>query len=154
MRASGRNVCVKFLLDDCRGICVYSHDKTHLPSGRWWESEDKRAKVRDMYSWDIFRQKPASTSSLPKLLSIIDSRFAWTPKHTAKVEEAHVWRDHIMMLEGFGEDKDDLPYATWVSTGKHGPRPVCPFHRGRCSRCSSLGEEWANMGDLLKTKSI
>jgi len=129
----GRNVCVRFLVDDCRGMCMYSHDRTHLPSGRWWESEDKRSTVRDMYRWN-FRERPASTPSLSQRLAHIDNRFAWTPKHTAKVEEAHVWRGHIMMLEGFGEDEDDRAYATWASTGKRGPRPLC---RLGCVQCAN-----------------
>ncbi|KAF8268649.1 hypothetical protein EI94DRAFT_1785746 [Lactarius quietus] len=125
----GRNVCVNFLVGTCLGGCVYSHDKTFLPSGRWWEKEDKRAYVRDMLTWDALRLKP---DSLPQLLAIMDSRIAWTPKHTAKVEEAHVWKNHIMMLEGFGEDLEDLEYATWVSKGKHGPRPICRLRCGQC----------------------
>jgi hypothetical protein len=36
-----------------------------------------------------------------------------------------------MMLEGFGEDADDLEYATYVTKGRHGPRPNC----GRCLQC-------------------
>ncbi|KAF8258070.1 hypothetical protein EI94DRAFT_1708353 [Lactarius quietus] len=94
----------------CKLSSWYLPRRTFLPSGRWWEKEDKRAYVRDMLTWDALRLKP---DSLPQLLAIMDSRIAWTPKHTAKVEEAHVWKNHIMMLEGFGEDLEDLEYATW-----------------------------------------
>ncbi|KAN0129038.1 hypothetical protein V8E53_013188 [Lactarius tabidus] len=131
----GRNVCVNFLVGSCSGECACSHDNTYLPSGRWWASEKKRAEVRDWlnrYSRDVFEPRPVL---LPQLLALIDARVAWTPKHTAKVEEAHVWRGHVMMLEGFGEDADDLEYADYVTKGRHGPRPNC----GRCLQC--LGPE-------------
>ena len=29
------------------------------------------------------------------------------------------------MLEGFGEDADDLRYAIWTSRERHGPRSTC-----------------------------
>ncbi len=61
-----------------------------------------------MSRWAIFRQ---NTASLPHLLAIINERIAWTPAHAAKTEEAYVWRDSIMMLEGFGDLTDNLEYA-------------------------------------------
>jgi len=45
----GRNVCIYFLLGNCKfgGVaCVYCHDKTYLPlADHWWEDEEKRAQI-------------------------------------------------------------------------------------------------------------
>jgi hypothetical protein len=41
---SGRNVCIDFLIDHCKlgpRKCLYSHDKTYLPSGGWWNDREK-----------------------------------------------------------------------------------------------------------------
>ncbi|KAH9035205.1 TPR-like protein [Lactarius pseudohatsudake] len=47
----GRNVCVQFLFGECRfGSCVYSHDKAYLPSGRWWDDDQKLADVSLEYA--------------------------------------------------------------------------------------------------------
>ncbi|KAH9059450.1 hypothetical protein EDB83DRAFT_2224440 [Lactarius deliciosus] len=111
----GRNVCLHFLLGDCRvGSCVYSHDKAYLPSGRWWGCERKLAEIRDMSRWPFCRQNPAV---LPRMFAIIDNRISWKPAQAAKPEDAYVWRDSIMMLEGFGDATDDLGYATFISRG-------------------------------------
>ncbi|KAF8258067.1 hypothetical protein EI94DRAFT_1755912 [Lactarius quietus] len=103
----GRNVCVLFLLGYCFGRCAYSHDMTYLPSGRWWESERKRTEVRKITREDIVRENPAN---LPRFLASIDERIAWKPVHAAKVEEAHVWRNNVMKLEGLGETTDVTEY--------------------------------------------
>ncbi|KAL1942219.1 hypothetical protein VTO73DRAFT_6283 [Trametes versicolor] len=46
----GRNVCVYWLLDECRlgaEQCVYAHDRTYLPTGgQWWEDAARNARVR------------------------------------------------------------------------------------------------------------
>lgn len=47
----GRNVCVYWLLDECRfgaEQCVYAHERTYLPSGggQWWEDAGRNARVR------------------------------------------------------------------------------------------------------------
>ncbi|KAH8976948.1 hypothetical protein EDB92DRAFT_1898219 [Lactarius akahatsu] len=111
----GRNVCLHFLLGDCRvSSCVYSHDKTYLPSGRWWGCEWKLAEIRDMSRWPFCKQNPAV---LPLMFAIIDNRMAWKPAQAAKPEDAYVWRDSIMMLEGFGDATDDLGYAAFISRG-------------------------------------
>lgn len=111
----GRNVCLRFLLGDCRvGSCVYSHDtgRTYLPSGRWWECEAKRAEVRDMSRWPFCRQNPAI---LFLMFAITDHCIAWKPAQAAKPEDAYVWRGSIMMLEGFRDATDDLGYAASIS---------------------------------------
>ena len=56
--------------------------------------------------------------SLPRLLAISDQRFAWKPARRAKAEDAYVWKDQIMMLEGFADIMGEPEYATWVSTGR------------------------------------
>ena len=47
---SGRNVCIYFLLDQCKfgeAKCIYSH-KEALPSVGWWTSEEQIAKVKSV----------------------------------------------------------------------------------------------------------
>ena len=117
---SGRNICVRFLLGDCSAPCVYSHDKTYLPSGQWWESEEGLHAVWRVLEWRMIRQDP---ESLPKCLAGLDGRIAWKLAHAAKKEEAHVWRDHVMMLEGFNDATDNLKYATYLTRGMGDDRP-------------------------------
>ena len=48
------------------------------------------------------------------------------------------------MLEGFGEDADDLRYAIWTSRERHGPRSTC----GRpCGRRHTEGEQELDIFD-------
>jgi hypothetical protein len=102
---------VRFLLGDCFGRCVYSHDKTYLPSGRWWESEEKKAEVRKMSTWDIVTDLP---DTLPKCIAGADGRITWKPRLTAKTEDAFVWKGSIIMLEGLGDITGDL--EEWVNS--------------------------------------
>ena len=112
---SGRNVCVHFLLGNCSAPCEYSHDKTYLPSGRWWESEEGlQAAKRVLLEWRTISRDP---ECLPKCLAALDGRIAWKPAHTAKTEEADVWRDRVMMLEGLIDATDNLKYAAFSTRG-------------------------------------
>ena len=111
---SGCNVCVRFLLGDCVGLCVYSHDKTYLPSGRWWEIEQGLRVVRTVLEWPVIGQDP---ESLLQCLASLDGRIAWKPAHAAKTEEADVWRNHVMMLEGFNDATDNLKYVAYLNRG-------------------------------------
>jgi|SRR6266702_6083 len=104
MLASGRNVCVHFLFGDCRfGSCVYSHDKTYLPSGRWWDDEQKRGAIRSISKGLIRGQNPAF---LHRIFASIDDRIAWS--HPAEMEdESTFWSENIAMLQYFGGEVDD-----------------------------------------------
>ena len=103
-------MCVRFLLGDCFGRCVFSHDKSYLPSGRWWESEEKRAEVQKMSTWTDH------PGTLSKCITGIDGRMEWKPNHTATTEEAFVWKDSVIKLEGLGDFADeDLKFANFVS---------------------------------------
>jgi len=55
--------------------------------------------------------------ALTRLFAISDQRFVWKPARRTKAEDAYVWKDKIMMLEGFGEIMGD-PEDAWVSTGR------------------------------------
>ncbi|KAI9438976.1 hypothetical protein H4582DRAFT_1946018 [Lactarius indigo] len=114
----GRNVCVQFLFGDCRfGSCVYSHDRTYLPSGRWWDDDEKLADVQYISKGPVARQNPAF---LPCVFAIVDDRIAWAPAHAAEMEvvSAH-WRENMTMLKYFGDAMDDgLEYAAHKSRGR------------------------------------
>ncbi|KAI9451493.1 hypothetical protein BJY52DRAFT_1190926 [Lactarius psammicola] len=100
----GRNVCVHFLLGDCRsGSCVFSHDKTYLPSGRWWDDEQKRGAIRLLSKGLIRRQNP---SFLHHIFANIDDRIAWAHP-TEKEDESTYWSENIEMLKYFGDEVDD-----------------------------------------------
>ncbi|KAH9035209.1 hypothetical protein EDB85DRAFT_896605 [Lactarius pseudohatsudake] len=67
-----------------------------------------------MSRWPFCRQNPAV---LLLMFAIIDNCIAWKPVQAAKPEDAYVWRDSIMMLEGFRDATDDLGYAAFISRG-------------------------------------
>jgi len=85
-----------------------------LPSGRWWDSADKIDTI-----WGIIGEVLGEIPD-PPLFAAIDHRFAWKPARGARVEDACVWNDYVMMLEGFSDVTDDPVYAAWVSKGKDG----------------------------------
>ncbi|KAH8981244.1 hypothetical protein EDB92DRAFT_1898192 [Lactarius akahatsu] len=89
----GRNVCMYFLLGDCKfgsSACVYSHDKTYLRSGFWWDD-----KVRVMQLRYTSRGEMAKTNSafLPYMCGLIDMRLAWASAHGVEMEDVygHWW---------------------------------------------------------------
>ncbi|KAI9438977.1 hypothetical protein H4582DRAFT_107123 [Lactarius indigo] len=100
----GRNVCVHFLLGDCKsGSCAYSHDRTYLPSGRWWDNEQKRGAIRLISKGLVCRQDPAF---LHRLFANIDGRISWTHP-SEKEDEATSWSESTEMLQHFSEEVDD-----------------------------------------------
>lgn len=49
MFSSGQNVCLHFLLDDCRfgaEKCIYSHSRADLPPNGWWDDPHQKDIVR------------------------------------------------------------------------------------------------------------
>lgn len=94
----GRNVCMYFLLGNCKfgsSVCVYSHDKTYLPSGRWWEDEGKCYLLRaisDSLSPD------ESSAYMPYTFGILDCRLAWASAHGVEMEEVYRHDRQLAML--------------------------------------------------------
>ena len=78
-----------FLLGNCKfggSACVYSHDKTYLPSGRWWEDEEKCDLLRH-----ISESLNPNTSSafMPYTFAFVDNRLAWASAHGVEMEEIY-----------------------------------------------------------------
>ncbi|KAH9172552.1 hypothetical protein EDB89DRAFT_2166499, partial [Lactarius sanguifluus] len=143
----GRNVCVQFLFGECRfGNCVYSHDKTYLPSGRWWDDDEKLADVWYISKGPVARQNPAF---LPCVFAIVDDRIAWAPAHAAEMEEVSThWRENMMMPKYFGNAMDDgLEYAAHRSRGR---RSRGGQGRGRGGRGHGRAENWGFTDDEVQ----
>src|SRR5579863_6015337 len=83
----GRNVCMNFLVGNCKfgsSACVYAHEKTYLPTGRWWEDEQKRIIVRHV----INSLPPDKCSAfMPDMFGLIDDRFVWADAHDVEMED-------------------------------------------------------------------
>lgn len=50
-RCRGRNVCIYWLLDECRfgdAKCQYAHDRTYLPERGWWTDAGRNARLREL----------------------------------------------------------------------------------------------------------
>lgn len=82
-----------FLLECCRfgdSACVYSRDKTYLPSGRWWENEDKCHTLRQIL------RKCGPIDYMPSLFAQVDRRIPWSSAHGVdKEEEYEPWRNSL-----------------------------------------------------------
>lgn len=114
---SGRNVCMHFLLEGCkfgRSVCVYSHDKTYLPSGRWWD---------DMEKLDLLQQiskgpKPKENSAfMPYMCGLADDRLAWVSAHGVEMEEVYGhWRQQAR--DGFSDAVNDGWHAANKSSSR------------------------------------
>ena len=99
---------------------MYSHDKTYLPPGRWWDDDDKRDDIRYVSKGPVARENPAF---MPCIFAIVDNRIAWTPAHAAhaaEMEEASAhFKENMLMLKYFGDIMDDGDdYATYRSMGR------------------------------------
>ena len=78
-----------FLMGICKfglSACVYSHDKTYLPSGRWWDDEDKCNLLRHI-SWSLSPDE--SSAFMPYTFTILDDRIAWVSAHGAEMERVY-----------------------------------------------------------------
>ena len=78
-----------FLLGNCKfggSACVYAHDKTYLPSGRWWEDEEKCDLLRHI-SDSLSRN--ASSAFMPYTFAYLDDRLAWASAHGVEMEEEY-----------------------------------------------------------------
>jgi hypothetical protein len=78
-----------FLLGNCKfggSACVYSHDKTYLSSGRWWEDDGKRDLLRHI-SESLDRN--TSSAFMPYTFAFIDDRLAWASAHGVEMEEVY-----------------------------------------------------------------
>jgi hypothetical protein len=127
-----------FLLGNCKfggSACVYSHDKTYLSSGRWWEDDGKCDLLRH-----ISESLNPNTSSafMPYTFAFIDNRLAWASAHGVEMEE----------LYGHSRTLAELGYQAAVSNAadlliynefsKHGRGPS-RRGRGKGSRGKGRG---------------
>ena len=106
MMTSGRNVCMYFLLHGCKfggSACVYSHDKTYLPSGRWWDDDGKLILLQSIC---IGPRSKENSAFMPYMCGIADNRLAWASAHGVEMEEDYVhWRDQA--LRAFNDAVED-----------------------------------------------
>jgi len=82
----GRNVCIYFLLGNCKlgsSACVYAHDKTYLPTGHWWEDKNKRLAIQHNLNSLDPDEIPAS---MPDILGLIDNRLVWASESPHGIE--------------------------------------------------------------------
>jgi hypothetical protein len=87
-----------FLLENCKfgnSACVYSHDKTYLPPGRWWEDGDKCHLLRHIS--DSLGPKDNS-ALMPYTFGILDHRLAWASAHGVEMEEIYGHNRDLAML--------------------------------------------------------
>jgi hypothetical protein len=78
-----------FLLGNCKfggSVCVYSHDKTYLPSGRWWEDEGKCDLLRHISE---SLNPDTSSAFMPYTFALVDHRLAWASAHGVEMEELY-----------------------------------------------------------------
>jgi hypothetical protein len=122
MLDSGRNVCMYFLLGNCRfgtSVCVYSHDKTYLPPCRWWEDEEKCSILRTMSE----SLGPVQDSAfMPYMSAIVDDRLAWKSAHGVAMEGMYGhWRNQA--IDGFRDAVDvALASAAYGGSSSRGSR--------------------------------
>ena len=78
-----------FLLGDCvldSSSCIYSHDKTYLPPGRWWEDEGNCYLLRAI----LDTLSPGDNSAfMPYTSTILEGRIAWASAHGIEMEEVY-----------------------------------------------------------------
>jgi uncharacterized membrane protein YgcG len=116
----GRNVCMNFLLGNCKfetNACVYSHDKTYLPAGRWWEDEGKRLILRHILNSLHPEEHPAF---MPFIFGLTDDRLAWASAHGVEMEDVFGhWR--IPAMDTFRDAVDiGLASSALKKGGAHG----------------------------------
>jgi hypothetical protein len=78
-----------FLLGNCKfggSMCVYSHDKTYLSSGRWWENEEKCDLLRHISE---SLNPDTSSAFMPYTFAFIDNHVAWASAHGVEMEELY-----------------------------------------------------------------
>jgi hypothetical protein len=132
-----------FLLGNCKfgnSACVYSHDKTYLPPGRWWEDEEKCLLLRSISE----SLGPGQDSSfMPYMLRIIDNRLAWKSAHGVEMEEVYGhWRNRA--IDGFREAIDvAVASAVYGGSSRRGSRggPGRERNRGKGRKGGKRGGE-------------
>ena len=112
----GRNVCIYFLLGNCKfgsSACVYVHDKTYLPTGRWWERGKKRRAIQFLLNSMDPDEIPVS---MPYILGLIDNRLAWAT-HSIEVEQLFL-PSGPQSLETFRAIIDIGMTTDWIEPGR------------------------------------
>ena len=118
-----------FLLGNCKfgsSVCVYSHDKTYLPSGRWWEDEEKCELLRHISE---SLNPDTSSAFMPYTFAFVDNRLAWASAHGVEMEEIY---GHSRTLAELGfkaavSNAADL----FIHTTESSKRGRGPSRRGR-----------------------
>lgn len=86
-----------------RSVCVYSHDKTYLPSGRWWDDNDKLILLQSIA---IGPRSKENSAFMPYMCGLADNRLAWASAHGVEMEEDYVhWR--VDALRAFSNAVED-----------------------------------------------
>jgi hypothetical protein len=111
-----------FLIGNCKfgSACVYSHDKTYLSSGRWWEDDGKRDLLRH-----ISESLNPNTSSafMPYTFAFIDDRLAWASAHGVEMEELYGYSRTMAELGYQAAVSNAVDLLTYNKLSKHGRGP-------------------------------
>ena len=110
-----------FLLGNCKFgsiECVYAHEKTYLPTGRWWEDEGKRLMLRYVMNSLHPAESPAF---MPYMFGLIDDRLAWASAHGVEMEEVF-GHSRAQSLQTFRDAIDIGLTTACLSNGRRGGR--------------------------------
>ena len=118
-----------FLLGNCKfggSVCVYSHDKTYLSSGRWWEDEEKCDLLRHISE----SLNPNTNSAfMPYTFAFIDNCLAWASAHGVEMEELY---GHSRILAELGfQDAITNAAELHFNNNEFSKRGGGPSRRGR-----------------------
>ena len=129
-----------FLLGNCKfssSQCVYAHEKTYLPTGRWWEDEGKRLILRHVLN---ALHPDESSAFMPYMFGLIDDRLAWAPAHGVEMEDVFE-HSRAQSLQTFRELVDIGLTRSRIKVGRGGSSGG--RHDGRHERA---GGSMRNMG--------
>ncbi|KAA1476404.1 TPR-like protein [Dentipellis sp. KUC8613] len=113
----GKNVCLYFLLDVCRfgaQRCEYSHCRTYLPAGRWWDNAEKTEIARGFLETPGVRE---NAEYVMYFFGMLDGRLFWKRGTTIDenwrgATERGRWRGVQAVSDSAGDGR------IWVSKGR------------------------------------
>ena len=110
---------MNFLVRNCKfgsSACVYTHEKTYLPTGRWWEDERERLIVRH-----VINSLPPEKSSafMPDMFGLIDNRLAWASSHGDEMEDEF---EHSKSMQVLREAFDIGQTTARIDVGRRGSK--------------------------------